>query len=349
MPGAALADVTGDGLKDAVLLSPGEGLTVQEGVGTSAVIGEKTHSFGFELPATGGRLEARDFDHDGREDLLIRTAPARSRRVDAHAEPLARIRPELSNRADSRPCVRLNRADRICVNVRRFSLVSGPMDERYDPQAVEEKWQERWERLGVNRLSRNDLQSAGDPYYNLMMFPYPSAEGLHIGNIYAYTGADANGRYWRLKGKDVFQPMGFDAFGIHSENYALKVGVNPNDLIPRNVANFTRMLKRFGGMFDWNHTVDTTNPNYYRWTQWVFLKLFEAGLVERRQAPVNWCPSCKTVLANEQVIAGLCERCESRSSSATCRSGSSASRTTPSGCSPTPSASTGPTRPARRR
>ena len=185
------------------------------------------------------------------------------------------------------------------------------MGERYDPQAVEEKWQERWERLGVNRLSQDDLRSAKDPYYNLMMFPYPSAEGLHIGNIYAYTGADANGRFWRLKGKDVFQPMGFDAFGIHSENYALKVGVNPNDLIPRNIDNFTRMLRRFGGMFDWNHTVDTTNPNYYRWTQWVFLKLHEAGLVERRQAPVNWCPSCKTVLANEQVIQGLCERCES--------------------------------------
>ena len=143
-----------------------------------------------------------------------------------------------------------------------------------------------------------------------MMFPYPSAEGLHIGNIYAYTGADVNGRFWRLNGKDVFQPMGFDAFGIHSENYALKVGGNPNDLIPANIANFTRVLKRFGGMFDWNHTVNSTSPDYYKWTQWVFLKLHAGGLVERRRAPVNWCPSCKTVLANEQVIAGLCERCD---------------------------------------
>ncbi len=92
-----------------------------------------------------------------------------------------------------------------------------------------------------------------------MMFPYPSAEGLHIGNIYAFTGADVYGRYWRLRGKTVFEPIGFDAFGIHSENYALKVGTNPNDLIPRNVANFTRQLKRIGGMFDWNHTVDTTD------------------------------------------------------------------------------------------
>ena len=182
--------------------------------------------------------------------------------------------------------------------------------ERYDPQAVETKWQAEWERRGTNAWSEADLRTAKDPYYNLMMFPYPSAEGLHIGNLYAYTGVDVNGRYWRLMGKDVFEPMGFDAFGIHSENYALKVGKNPNDLIPQNVANFTRMLKRFGGMFDWNHTVNSTAPDYYKWTQWIFLKLLAGGLVERREAPVNWCPSCKTVLANEQVIQGLCERCD---------------------------------------
>ena len=183
-------------------------------------------------------------------------------------------------------------------------------DDRYDPQAVELKWQRKWESEGVNRFTEADLRNARDPYYNLMMFPYPSAEGLHIGNIYAYTGADVNGRYWRLRGKDVFEPIGFDAFGIHSENHALKVGANPNDLIPRNIENFTHMLKRFGGMYDWNHTVNTTHVSYYKWTQWVFLKLYEGGLVERREAPVNWCPSCKTVLANEQVIQGLCERCE---------------------------------------
>ena len=181
----------------------------------------------------------------------------------------------------------------------------------YSPTEVEVKWQNRWDELGTNLLSREDLASAKKPYFNLMMFPYPSAEGLHVGNIYAYTGADVWGRYQRLLGHDVFQPMGFDAFGIHSENYALKVGVNPNDLIPSNISNFTRQLRRIGAMFDWNHTVDTTDPDYYRWTQWVFLKLFEAGLVERRKAPVNWCPSCKTVVSNEQVIQGLCERCDS--------------------------------------
>ena len=181
----------------------------------------------------------------------------------------------------------------------------------YEPTKIEIRWQNRWLERSTNRYSRQDLADAAKPYYNLMMFPYPSAEGLHVGNIYAYTGADVWGRYQRLLGKNVFQPMGFDAFGIHSENYALKVGVNPNDLIPSNIENFTRQLRRIGAMFDWNHTVDTTDPKYYRWTQWVFLKLFEAGLVEKREAPVNWCPSCKTVVANEQVIQGLCERCDS--------------------------------------
>ena len=182
---------------------------------------------------------------------------------------------------------------------------------RYDPQAVERKWREHWERHGVNRMTDAQMRDARSPYYNLMMFPYPSAEGLHIGNIYAYAGADVNGRFWRLNGKDVFEPIGFDAFGIHSENHALKVGGNPNDLIPRNIENFTATLKRFGGMYDWDHTVNTTDVSYYRWTQWVFLQLYRGGLVERRKAPVNWCPSCKTVLANEQVISNLCERCES--------------------------------------
>lgn len=183
-------------------------------------------------------------------------------------------------------------------------------DTGYAPREVEQKWQERWETRGTNTRSVDDLKNSPAPYYNLMMFPYPSAEGLHVGNIYAFTGADVHGRYRRLIGHDVFEPIGFDAFGIHSENFALKVGVHPMDLIPNNVANFTRQLRRTGGMFDWEHTVDTTAPEYYKWTQWVFLKLYEAGLAEQKEAPVNWCPSCMTVLANEQVIGGRCERCD---------------------------------------
>ncbi len=145
-----------------------------------------------------------------------------------------------------------------------------------------------------------------------MMFPYPSAEGLHVGNIYAFTGADIYGRFQRLRGHDVFEPIGFDAFGIHSENFALKIGTHPMELIPRNIERFTRQLRRVGLMYDWNHTVDTTAPDYYRWTQWIFLQLFKAGLAVKKEAPVNWCPACNTVLANEQVIGGECERCRTR-------------------------------------
>ena len=180
----------------------------------------------------------------------------------------------------------------------------------YSPSEVEAKWQEIWEERGTNRFTQDGLRSPDGPYYNLMMFPYPSAEGLHVGNIYAFTGADVHGRFQRLRGHTVFEPIGFDAFGIHSENFALKQGVHPMDLIPSNVRNFTRQLRRIGGMFDWDHSLDTTDPAYYRWTQWIFVQLFKAGLAERKEAPVNWCPSCLTVLANEQVIAGACERCE---------------------------------------
>src|SRR5688572_499292 len=181
----------------------------------------------------------------------------------------------------------------------------------YNPREIEEKWQARWAERGTNSLTEEQLHQAPRSFYNLMMFPYPSAEGLHVGNMYAFTGADIYGRYQRLLGNDVFEPIGFDAFGIHSENFALKVGSHPMDLIPKNVANFTRQLTRIGAMYDWNHIVDTTNPNYYRWTQWIFLQLYKAGLAEKKEAPVNWCPSCHTVLSNEQVIAGECERCGS--------------------------------------
>lgn len=176
----------------------------------------------------------------------------------------------------------------------------------YEPTLTEQKWQDLWAEQGTNEP---DLDGAEHPFYNLMMFPYPSAEGLHVGNLYAFTGADFHGRYRRLRGLDVFQPIGFDAFGIHSENYALKVNVHPMELIPRSIETFTRQLERAGIMYDWSHTVTTTDPDYYRWTQWIFLQLFKAGLAEKKEAPVNWCPSCKTVLANEQVEDGRCERC----------------------------------------
>jgi leucyl-tRNA synthetase len=176
----------------------------------------------------------------------------------------------------------------------------------YDPTAIERKWQERWNERSTNSP---DLDRAPKPFYQLMMFPYPSAEGLHIGNVFAFTGNDIHGRFQRLKGNNVFEPIGFDAFGIHSENYALKVGIHPMELIPRNIANFRRQLRRVGLMVDWSHELSTTDPDYYKWTQWIFLQLMDRGLAYRKKAAVNWCPSCKTVLSNEQVVNGACERC----------------------------------------
>jgi leucyl-tRNA synthetase len=175
----------------------------------------------------------------------------------------------------------------------------------YDPQAVETRWRARWQERGTNRVA---VATAPRPYYNLMMFPYPSAEGLHVGNVFAFVGTDIHGRYRRLRGHDVFEPIGFDAFGIHSENYALKVNTHPSQLIPRNIARFREQLQRVGLMVNWEHEVSTTDPAYYRWTQWIFLQLYQAGLAYKKAAPVNWCPECKTVLANEQVINGYCER-----------------------------------------
>jgi leucyl-tRNA synthetase len=188
------------------------------------------------------------------------------------------------------------------------SIHRAPAEESasYDPAAVETKWQQRWEKQGTHDT---DLDAGPRPFYALMMFPYPSAEGLHVGNLFAFTGCDIYGRFQRLQGHTVFEPLGFDAFGIHSENFALKVGIHPSELIPRNIENFRRQLKRAGLMIDWRHELSTTDPTYYKWTQWIFLELYKRGLAYKKRAAVNWCPNDKTVLANEQVIAGACERC----------------------------------------
>ena len=181
------------------------------------------------------------------------------------------------------------------------------MPPEYDHRAIEAKWRQRWRE---SRIYEPDLVASERPYYNLMMFPYPSAEGLHVGNMYAFSGADAHGRFQRMQGNQVFEPMGFDAFGIHSENFALKVNRHPADLIAGNVANFRRQLERLGGQFAWSKTLATTDPRYYRWTQWIFLKLWEGGLAYRARRNVKWCPTDLTVLADEQVMGdGTCERC----------------------------------------
>ncbi|MGH7704456.1 MAG: leucine--tRNA ligase [Candidatus Dormibacteria bacterium] len=181
------------------------------------------------------------------------------------------------------------------------------MNSGYDHHAIEAKWQARWQASAIDRV---DLADARRPYYNLMMFPYPSAEGLHVGNMFAYSGADTHGRFQRMQGYDVFEPIGYDAFGIHSENFALKVGRHPRELIASNVARFGAQLHQLGAQFDWSKTVDTTDPAYYRWTQWLFLTLWKGGFAYRARRNVKWCPQDLTVLADEQVLAdGSCERC----------------------------------------
>jgi leucyl-tRNA synthetase len=179
--------------------------------------------------------------------------------------------------------------------------------DRYEPTKIENKCRKRWVEEKTFKI---DLTSAKKPFYNLMMFPYPSGEGLHVGHVYAFGGSDTYGRFKRLQGYDVFEPMGFDSFGIHSENFAIKKGIHPKEHIEKATAYFReKQLKRLGALFDWDHQVVTSDSDYYKWTQWIFVQLFKAGLVQRKKAPVDWCPSCKTVLADEQVIGGKCERC----------------------------------------
>jgi leucyl-tRNA synthetase len=176
------------------------------------------------------------------------------------------------------------------------------------PATIEAKWQKRWEEAKVYEV---DLQRAKRLYYTHVMFPYPSGEKLHVGHWYNFGPADSYARFIRMQGYDVFSPMGFDAFGLPAENYAIKTGIPPQQSIAENVATMTKQLKRIGCMYDWAHAVDTSTPDYYRWTQWLFLQMYKAGLAYRKEGNVNFCPSCQTVLANEQVWDGKCERCES--------------------------------------
>jgi leucyl-tRNA synthetase len=175
-----------------------------------------------------------------------------------------------------------------------------------DYRANEQKWQKRW---AQTRLYAFDRNNADKKYYVLEMFSYPSASKLHVGHWYNYGPADSYARFKRMQGYDVFHPMGFDAFGLPAENYAIRTGIHPKDSTYANMAEMEQQLSRIGGSFDWEHTLRTCEPDYYRWTQWLFLQLYKHGLAYRKEAPVNWCPSCNTVLANEQVEDGECERC----------------------------------------
>ncbi len=171
---------------------------------------------------------------------------------------------------------------------------------------VDQKWQKKWEKTGLYRF---DKENVDNKLYCLEMFSYPSGANLHVGHWYNFGLTDSWARMKRLQGYNVFHPMGFDAFGLPAENYAIKTGIHPKDSTYKNIKTMEKQLKDMGATYDWNFEVITCDPQYYKWTQWIFLQLYKKGLAYRKKAPVNWCPSCKTVLANEQVIDGSCERC----------------------------------------
>lgn len=177
-----------------------------------------------------------------------------------------------------------------------------------DMKKVEQKWQKKW---ADDSLYKFDKSKVDKKWYVLEMFSYPSGAKLHAGHWFNYGPSDTYARFKRMQGYEVFQPMGFDAFGLPAENYAIKTGIHPKDSTLKNIATMEQQLKKIGATYDWDYELYTCSPDYYKWTQWLFIQLYNKGLAYRKEAPVNWCPSCNTVLANEQVVDGACERCGS--------------------------------------
>ena len=176
----------------------------------------------------------------------------------------------------------------------------------YDPKEIEEKWQDHWQKSGIYEAKDfSDLPK----YYLLIEFPYPSGDGLHVGHIRSYTAMDIISRKRRMEGFNVLYPIGWDAFGLPTENYALKTGKDPKVVTKENTDTFRRQIRSLGLSFDWSREINTTDPKYYKWTQWIFLKFLEKGLAYKAKIPINWCPKCKIGLANEEVVDGNCERC----------------------------------------
>ncbi len=178
----------------------------------------------------------------------------------------------------------------------------------YNHKAIEKKWREKWAENSVNpRVDDNGNKK--QKYYCLDMFPYPSGNGLHVGHWRGYVISDVWSRYKLQQGYYIVHPMGWDAFGLPAENYAIKMGVHPAKSTAENVANIKRQINEIAALYDWDMEVNTTDPNFYKWTQWIFVKMFKEGLAYEKEFPINWCPSCKTGLANEEVVNGKCERC----------------------------------------
>ena len=174
----------------------------------------------------------------------------------------------------------------------------------YNHRAIEAKWRTNWEKKPVNV---NDGKKP--KYYCLDMFPYPSGNGLHVGHWRGYVISDVWSRYKMLQGYYLIHPMGWDAFGLPAENYAIKMGVHPAVSTAANIKNIKRQINDIAAIYDWDMEVNTTDPEFYKWTQWIFVKMFKEGLAYEKEFPINWCPSCKTGLANEEVVNGKCERC----------------------------------------
>jgi leucyl-tRNA synthetase len=179
-------------------------------------------------------------------------------------------------------------------------------DARYDFRAIERKWQARWREAD---LFRTEDDSEKPKFYGLVFFPYPSGAGISIGHCKNYVPVDVACRFKRMQGYNVLQPMGWDAFGQPAENEAIKQGRNPKEMVPEYAANYKRQLNLVGISYDWSREINSSLPDYYRWTQWFFLLLYQRGLAYRANTPINWCPSCKTGLANEEVVNGRCWRC----------------------------------------
>ena len=182
------------------------------------------------------------------------------------------------------------------------------MDKVYAPKRIEKKWQDIWDNEKAFAAT-NDYTKP--KYYALVEFPYPSGQGLHVGHPRPYTALDIVARKRRMQGYNVLYPMGWDAFGLPTENFAIKNKIHPRIVTKNNVERFKNQLHSLGFSFDWDREINTTDPNYYKWTQWIFLKLFKAGLAYKKEMPINWCTSCKVGLANEEVVNGVCERCGS--------------------------------------
>ena len=178
----------------------------------------------------------------------------------------------------------------------------------YNFKEVEKKWQDKWEKEGTFNAEQDYSKKK---WYGLIEFPYPSGQGLHVGHPRSYTALDIIARKRRLQGYNVLFPIGFDAFGLPAENYAIKTNVHPRITTEKNIAHFTEQLKALGFSFDWSRCINTTDPNYYKWTQWIFVNLFKKGLAYKATMPINFCTSCKVGLANEEVVNGVCERCGS--------------------------------------